>query len=294
MDFDPRALEDGTGRRDETDTRDQAPAPRDARDRTEGDGNVNDVFVRALDLPRELDRHQLVEGPRTYQLRESQVRALAAVGAFRVVPAGELRDDRGAPMRLDRGDLRDLERAGLVKVVTPATHPHRPALVTLSSRGRALLEAHRRPDVRQHQTFYAGAARARELTHDAQIYCAYVKTAGQLQRDGGTILRVRLDHELKREYQRFLQEPNRGRHDSDGRPRRDADERRAWAESNELPYFDASVHFPDLRIEYERADGQFAVEDIEVRTPHYRGAHAMAKARAGFTPFDPDYAQEFV
>lgn len=294
MDFDPRAIEDGTDRRGETGDRAQSADLRDAKDRGAEESNVNDVFVRALDLPRDLDRHQLVEGRRTYQLRESQVRALAAIGAFRVLPARELRDSRGVPMRLDRGDLRDLERTGLIKVVTPAVHRDRPAIVTLSARGRALLEAHRRTDVRQRQTFYAGSARTRELTHDAQIYRAYVKAAGQLQRDGATVLRVRLDHELKRDYQRFLQEPNRGRHDSDGRPAREAHEVRAWAASNELPYFDDSVHFPDLRIEYERADGEFAVEDIEVRTPHYRGAHAMAKARSGFTPFDPDYAQEFV
>jgi hypothetical protein len=80
-----------------------------------------------------------------------------------------------------------------------------------------------------------------------------------------------------------------------------------------LPYFDDRVHFPDVRIEYEWPDGRREIEDVEVTTPHYRGAHASAKARAGFTcvkgsssrvgggsgrsggaPFDPDVAEEFL
>jgi hypothetical protein len=73
------------------------------------------------------------------------------------------------------------------------------------------------------------------------------------------------------------------------------------------------VHFPDLRLEYEWPDGRRDAEHIEVTTPHYRGAHAAAKVRAGFTryrasssrvggrsgrrggrPFDPDVAGEFL
>ena len=50
------------------------------------------------------------------------------------------------------------------------------------------------------------------------------------------ILRVELDHELKREYQRFLQERNRGDRDSDGRPDRTAEETPEWACEPDLPY----------------------------------------------------------
>ncbi len=32
-------------------------------------------------------------------------------------------------------------------------------------------------------------------------------------------------------------------------------------------------------------DGRRSVEDIEVVTPHYRGAHAAAKVRSGFTRY---------
>ena len=45
------------------------------------------------------------------------------------------------------------------------------------------------------------------------------------------------------------------------------------------------VQFPDFRIEYERPDGRRDVEDVEVTTLHYRGAHAAGKVQAGFTRF---------
>ena len=52
-----------------------------------------------------------------------------------------------------------------------------------------------------------------------------------------------------------------------------------------LPVVDGHVHFPDVRIEYERPDGDRKVEDIEVVTPHYRGAYAAAKGRTGFSSY---------
>jgi hypothetical protein len=46
--------------------------------------------------------------------------------------------------------------------------------------------------------------RPRELTHDSQVYRAYLKEAERLREDNALIRRVLLDHELKREYQQFL------------------------------------------------------------------------------------------
>lgn len=43
------------------------------------------------------------------------------------------------------------------------------------------------------------------------------------------------------------------------------------------------VHFPDVRIEYQEPDGRWEREDIEVVTPHYRGAHGASLARSGFS-----------
>jgi len=277
------------------------PHDRPERDRSGPDSQVldsrsalDDAFTRGLDVPRGLEREHLVVWGRTHELGSTHVRALATIGAFRAVPAEDLRDASGSPMRPDRGELYELRREGLVRVVTPQINRQRTAVVTLTRRGRAFLEAHRRPTERDQQTFYAGIARPRELAHDAQMYRAYLRTAEHLRDGGASVLRVRLDHDLKRDYQRFLQDGNRGRSDSDGRPTRDRDEVRAWADAQDLPFFDERVHFPDLRIEYERADGERGIEDLEINTRHYRGAHAAAKARSGFTPFDPDFAQEFL
>ena len=41
------------------------------------------------------------------------------------------------------------------------------------------------------------------------------------------------------------------------------------------------MHFPDYRIEYE-IDGREHHEDVELFTPHYRGAHAASHGRTGF------------
>ena len=57
----------------------------------------------------------------------------------------------------------------------------------------------------------------------------------------------------------------------------------SWAHEHELPC-DAQGHvqFPDVRIEYE-IDGREHSLDVEVMTPHYRGAHAAGKSSSGFS-----------
>lgn len=76
------------------------PDPRsDSRDREAPDLrdaealDPRDVFTRDLDLPHGLERERVhvPEHRRDYRLRGSEVRALATIGAFRVVPANDLR-----------------------------------------------------------------------------------------------------------------------------------------------------------------------------------------------------------
>lgn len=177
--------------------------------------------------------------------------------------------------------------------------------VTLTEQGRGLLERHRDAQSDHRQAFYASADMARERSHDAQLYRAYLKAAERLQAREARILRVGLDRGLKREYQRFLHERNWGDRDSDGRPDRTPEEIQEWAREHQLPYFDEQVHFPDVRIEYENVNGDVRWEDVEVTTEHYRGGHASAAARSGFSiraggrssggvPFDPRAAEEFL
>jgi hypothetical protein len=121
------------------------------------------------------------------------------------------------------------------------------------------------------------------LTHDTKVYRAYQRAEERLQGQGARVRRVVLDYELKRDYQQFLHERNRGKKDCDGRPDREPEEIARWAREHELPYDDGHVRFPDARIEYEDRDGRSRHEDIEVMTGHYRGAHAGSTAKSGFT-----------
>jgi DNA-binding MarR family transcriptional regulator len=154
--------------------------------------------------PRDVDSRQRDDGIHD---REDEWLTL---GAFRVVSERDLRDSRD-----DVFDLRHLEGQGLVYRVALTENER---AVALTEQGRGLLERHRDGYSDHRQAFYAGADKARERTHDAQLCHAYLKAAERLQAREAHILRVELDRELKREYQRFLQERNRGERDSDGRP----------------------------------------------------------------------------
>jgi len=154
----------------------------------------------------------------------------------------------------------------------------------LTTDGRDLLDAHSRErDGEPSQTFYAGVSRSREIEHDSNLYATFRQEEARLrdEHDSLEIRRVVLEQDLKREYQEFLQEHNRDRADSDGRPDRNEHEIRDWAQEHDLPYFDGQVHFPDYRIEYE-VDGRELHQDVELFTPHYRGAHAASHAKTGF------------
>jgi hypothetical protein len=83
-------------------------------------------------------------------------------------------------------------------------------------------------DSRERQAFYAGVPKPCELKHDAELYRAFTEEAERLRDEGANIHRIVLENDLKREYQEFLQERNRDRDDSDGRPDRDPLEIEDW------------------------------------------------------------------
>jgi DNA-binding MarR family transcriptional regulator len=250
------------------------------RDRNE-EGDPRDVFTKDLDLARGRERRPVREREHVYEINGAESRMLGTIGAFRVVAESglhELRDDVSA-----RRSVRHLEDEGLIRR-SPLSADDR--AVVLTERGLDLLEANRyeRPQrsYEPRQTYYAGLRKPRELTHDTKVYRAYQRAEERLRGQGGRVRRVVLDYEFKRDYQRFLHERNRGKKDCNGRPDREPEEIARWAREHELPYDDGHVHFPDARIEYEDGDGWRRHEDIEVVTPHYRGAHAGAAAKSGF------------
>ena len=56
--------------------------------------DVRDVLSRQLDIPRTVGRERVFVRDRSYQLRDSEVRTLAIVGAFRIVDARDLKPAR--------------------------------------------------------------------------------------------------------------------------------------------------------------------------------------------------------
>jgi len=250
---------------------DEWPRVYDPRDRNDQD--PRDGLMRDLDLPRGDERELVVDRDRVFELDGEDSRALAAVGAFRVVPEHDL--------DLPHDTLESLHNQRLVELVDLGDSERG---LTLTADGRDLLDSHSlERDREPSQTFYAGVSRSRELDHDSNLYATFRQEEARLRDEHPDveIRRVILEQDLKREYQEFLQDHNRDRSDSDGRPGRDENEVRDWAREHDLPYFDDQVHFPDYRIEYD-VDGRDLHQDVELFTPHYRGAHAASRGKTGF------------
>lgn len=297
--YDPRDEERARG---EAFGREISQGSRGATDKrtpsTFDDRDPRDTFLRDVDLPRGAERERVRDRDRAYDLNGDESRLLATVGAFRVVQVEDLRHaaERDAADRKDAAGLRHLERSGLVETIRLDTRDR--DVVVLTDAGRDLLGANRREVERgPRQEFHAGLRRGagtraggrvgvqkpRELSHDTRIYRAYLRAETRIRESGGRVRRVVIDHELKRDYQRFLQEGHHGRPVSDGRPGRSPREIADWAREHRLPVQEGRVRFPDARVEFEDRDGWERHEDLEVVTRHYRGAHAASARSSGFT-----------
>ena len=239
------------------------------------DGRSVGVPMERLRLPTGADRQPVRVREHVYRLRESEAKALATVGVFRVVRADDL---QAAPSSRDawRGDLRALAEQGLVQMRTVEVNREATAVVVLTPSGKQLLEANRIASDRLEQTFHAGLVKPREIAHDSQLYRLYQAEAARIQDEGGRVERIVLDYELKRDYQTFLNRSDR----PDGSSLQD--EMRAFAEAGGLPVVDDHLELPDLRIEYETSDGRLEYRDVELVTEHYSRGQLAGKTAAGF------------
>ncbi|HYN09695.1 MAG TPA: hypothetical protein VES67_20100 [Vicinamibacterales bacterium] len=234
-----------------------------------------DVPADGLALPRG-DRREAVEcRERVYQLRGSESGLLTTVGAFRVVPAADLADGRSTPEAF-KEDLRSLSNQGLIERRTITINQQAMRVVVLTRDGKALLENQREAPVDRPQRFHAGLVKPRELAHDAQMYRLYQAAASRIEDNGGRITRIVLDYELKRDYQTFLNRRDRPE-DADRH-----EDMAAFAAARHLPIIDGHLELPDLRLEYETADGRLEERDLELVTEHYSRGQLAGKARAGF------------
>jgi hypothetical protein len=130
--YDPRWGDDLRDRDDNCrDLRRGSRGGSDPRDRERVD--PRDVFMEHVNLPRGLDREHVHYHGHDYTLRRSETRTLTTVGAFRAVPAQELRDAFDRPLDPRHGELWHLRESGLVQTVR-LDRDNR--VVTLTTEGR--------------------------------------------------------------------------------------------------------------------------------------------------------------
>src|SRR6516225_9892741 len=170
------------------------------------------VAGRSL-LPRETKQAALLaERERTYyrerdigySLRQSEIHTLTEVAKFRVVAVEDLAKFAYSGDRSRMGsDLRSLLHQGLVeRRETSVLKKESRQVLTLTKQGERLVRRQR--FVPEDQAIYSGLVKPKEAGHDADLYRLYHKVADRIERQGGKIVRVRLDYELKEELYRKL------------------------------------------------------------------------------------------
>ncbi len=214
---------------------------------------------------------------RTFEARIAGV--VRDVGAFRAVALRDLveRQFDGHPFAAGRGLVR-AERAGWVerrKARGPKGGEF--TVVVATPAGAARAETLWREAGRRGQRAFAGAVRPAELGHDVAVYRAAGHAQSRIEHEGGRVVRVRIDAELKglvaARAERARQAKSQAAAD---------DERRRAAEVLGLPFRDGKVLVPDAQIEYVDAAGRTGRCNVEVASEHYRGQAIRAKAKAGF------------
>ena len=228
---------------------------------------------------RELDGREAQ--PRDRRSRTDRDRdALADVGMYRAVSYTDTTDQHydGHPYAARRAITR-MVRAELVKE-HEATGPQGNTfkVLTATERGRdaahrAALEAGHVPE----QQTWTGLVKPAELSHDTAVYRAALDERARIEADGGRVVRVRLDAELKSLVATATEKARAARGD------RAADEAKAAAAQElGLPMQDGHVMYPDAQLEIEDADGVSGRVNVEIASDHYHAAAIVAKAGAGF------------
>ena len=249
------------------------PGDRGTRTRPDREKRSDSGALRGRDRSRTIYRGQ----DREYSLRDSEVRTLADVGKFRLVPTEDLtqfgyQGDRAHA----EADIRNLRKHGLIEQRTMEGHSsYSTRVLTLTKEGHRLIQ--RAQLVSRQQATYQGFARPKEARHDAELYRLYHQVGREIELSGGKVRRVILDLELKKDLYQAL-----------ARMRRDRDpayERISIASRFDLKVVNDKIPIPDLRIEYEDQCLEVHRLDLEVATRDYRPQGIGEKAKAGFHVF---------
>jgi hypothetical protein len=198
------------------------------------------------------------------------------IGRFRTLAVADLAHHKySSDASKMRQDLRSLIAHGLIqrRTIWAGKREGRVEFVALTRQGKGLLEIESKATG---QRFYNRFVKPKELLHDAAIYRMYHAERDRIEKAGGRISRVVLDYELKQNAYSPLAKAK-------GLPALDyARRQEEIARENGLKVVQGHITLPDLRIEYQTADGEAAHLDLELATEHYRGSHMASKAEAGF------------
>jgi hypothetical protein len=225
---------------------------------------------------RDQERTEYQGRERTYSLRPSEIHTLTEVGKFRLVATEDLAKHAyaGDRSRMDN-DLRNLIQQGLLeRRETSVFKKESRQVLTLTKNGQRLLRRYN--FVAQDQAIYSGLVKPKEAKHDSDLYRLYQRVAREIESEGGRVLGVQLDYELKEKLYRKLGE---------AQAKGERETRRlkeAFARQLHLPVVHGKVSLPDLRIEYASQDLEISRVDLELATDHYHAGHLAEKARAGF------------
>lgn len=216
---------------------------------------------------------------RPCRISPAERETLAEIGRFRTVALEDLAryqyaGDRAQMMQ----DLRSLRAQGFLqrRTIWTGGRRDRMTVLALTRRGKEIVSSGGLSD----QRIYAGLVKpAEEVQHDAAIYRMYQSESKRIERGGGRVRRIVLDYELK---QKVFAPLAKAKAKAESVSREYARRQAEVARENGLKVVRGKILLPDLRIEFERANGERAHIDLELATHHYRGSQMRTKAEAGF------------
>ena len=201
---------------------------------------------------------------REYNAREAQPRdrrsrtdrdrdAIADVGMYRAVSYTDLSEQHydGHPYAARRAVTR-MVRAGLIaEHEATGTQGNPFTVLTATERGRdaahrAALDAGHVPE----QETWTGLVKPAELSHDTAVYRAALGERARIEAEGGRVVRVRLDAELKSLVATATEKARAA-----GGDRAAETAKAAAAQELGLPMQDGHVMYPDAQLDIEDRDG---------------------------------------
>ncbi|HEX9012984.1 MAG TPA: hypothetical protein VF813_05690, partial [Anaerolineaceae bacterium] len=218
---------------------------------------------------------------RSYLISARELVLMSDVGKFRAVSITDLGTYRYEE-RVDRlhRDIRSLEARKFIRQhrIMVGGGREKFSVLELTKQGKKILAQYQPGQSRQ--VMYAGIFKLREVAHDAAVYRMYQVESVEIAKRGGRIARVVLGWELHKSVHSPLSKarpalspPEYARH------------QQQVAVSHGLKFVEGKIPLPDLRIEYETAEGDLAKVDLELATEHYNGRYAAEKLRAGFKTY---------